>query len=181
MESSMGQRTRNKLQNPLENATRFWDHLLKTIQKCMYCSTKPKCWTARNGNPAAFHILLSCQHGKVALLMPIGCSHLFSPEHPFTGAVRLNRSTFLNPSQHSDHSLQLFNIRAVTTVKLESGCKSCLDGLWALSVPLCVLSPSRAHIRLIAYPVSCAVPNAPQNEQRSIPNHSLLLKIDVCH
>lgn len=171
-----------------EHGSENKQQIAKPSQKChvvrpssqdhprVYCSTKPKCWTARNEDPAAFHILPSCQHGKVTLFMLMCCCHPSSLVPLFPGAVWLNWSLFQNPSQHRDPSLQLLNTRAVTTVELECGCKSC----FALSV-LYLFSPSSVHVKLITDPVSCAVPNALQNEYSSIPNHSLLLKIDVCH
>lgn len=66
---------------------------------------------------------------RQALLLPLCCSHLFSLDLLFTRAAWVkrvtDRSMSLNPSQHSDHLLHLFNRRAVTTAWLESGCKSC--------------------------------------------------------
>ena len=104
----------------------FWKyHVILTPLNQNYL--KVKCFLAPNASVGLpeMGILLpftpppSCQHGRVALLPPMHCSHLPSLEPLVTHAAWVkwvtDRSVSLDLSQHSDHLLQLFNRRAVTT------------------------------------------------------------------
>lgn len=173
----MGQRTSNKLQNPLGNVTLFWDHLIKMIQKCIAVSNQSA------GLPE-MGILLHFTSSPHVSTERLHCWCLYatvisSPWSPSS----------LGLSDWTDPCFWLPACTGITPLSClpqgqwaQCDCSVVLSpALMASEHLLCLFSPPSAHIRLITHPVSCAVPNALQKEQSSIPNHSLLLKIDGCH